>query len=111
MGATLAGLAEKATFSVAIAEPTDLILDQSARNVVDVGAALATDERDPIAAPRLVVQAEVHGRRQAEPKRDGERHEGAGAKSIQLVRTAAGWRISAIVWDDERPGLTLPPPP
>jgi hypothetical protein len=34
---------------------------------------------------------------------DGEPHEGRGAKSIQLVRTDAGWRISAVAWDDERP--------
>ncbi|WP_257425564.1 DUF4440 domain-containing protein [Nocardioides carbamazepini] len=29
---------------------------------------------------------------------------GTGAKSLQLVRTVAGWRISAVAWDDERPG-------
>jgi hypothetical protein len=28
-------------------------------------------------------------------------------KSIQLVRTAAGWRITAAAWDDERPGVDL----
>jgi hypothetical protein len=28
---------------------------------------------------------------------------GRGMKSIQLVRTGAGWRISAAAWDDERP--------
>jgi hypothetical protein len=33
---------------------------------------------------------------------DGEQLTGAGAKSIQLVRTETGWRISALVWDDER---------
>ncbi|GAA4361138.1 Cif family virulence factor [Angustibacter luteus] len=33
---------------------------------------------------------------------DGERVRGAGAKTIQLVRTEAGWRISAMAWDDER---------
>ncbi|WP_367921850.1 hypothetical protein, partial [Nocardioides ginsengisoli] len=27
--------------------------------------------------------------------------QGAGMKSLQLVRTAAGWRISAVAWDDE----------
>lgn len=32
----------------------------------------------------------------------GEQVTGAGAKSIQLVRTEAGWRISALAWDDER---------
>ena len=33
---------------------------------------------------------------------DGEQLTGAGAKSIQLVRTETGWRISAVAWDDER---------
>jgi hypothetical protein len=33
---------------------------------------------------------------------DGEHVTGAGAKTIQLVRTEAGWRISALAWDDER---------
>jgi hypothetical protein len=32
---------------------------------------------------------------------------GGGMKSIQLVRTAAGWRISAAAWDDERDGLSI----
>jgi hypothetical protein len=31
--------------------------------------------------------------------------DGRGMKSIQLVRTRAGWRISAVAWDDERPGV------
>jgi len=26
-----------------------------------------------------------------------------GAKSLQFVRTSAGWRISAAAWDDDRP--------
>ena len=42
-------------------------------------------------------------------RQDGADHAGAGAKGFQLVRTAAGWRISALVWEDERPGLSLPP--
>ncbi|RYP83941.1 DUF4440 domain-containing protein [Nocardioides guangzhouensis] len=33
---------------------------------------------------------------------DGEPFTGRGAKSLQLVRTSAGWRISAAAWDDER---------
>ena len=28
-------------------------------------------------------------------------HGGRGSKTIQLVRTVAGWRISAVAWDDE----------
>ena len=34
--------------------------------------------------------------------------EGRGVISIQFVATPAGWRISALAWDDERPGLTIP---
>ncbi|MEV6631993.1 DUF4440 domain-containing protein [Actinoplanes sp. NPDC051470] len=30
---------------------------------------------------------------------------GRGMKSLQLVRTGAGWRISAAAWDDEREPL------
>jgi hypothetical protein len=33
---------------------------------------------------------------------DGARVTGSGAKTIQLVRTESGWRISALAWDDER---------
>jgi hypothetical protein len=28
-------------------------------------------------------------------------HDGRGSKTIQLVRTTAGWKISAVAWDDE----------
>ena len=33
---------------------------------------------------------------------DGEPFAGRGSKSLQLIRTSAGWRISAAAWDDER---------
>ncbi|TQN45635.1 uncharacterized protein DUF4440 [Humibacillus xanthopallidus] len=39
---------------------------------------------------------------------DGEPFTGRGMKTIQLVRTTGGWRISAAAWDDERDGLRLP---
>lgn len=32
---------------------------------------------------------------------------GRGMKTLQFVRTSAGWRISAAAWDDERDGLTI----
>jgi hypothetical protein len=32
-----------------------------------------------------------------------------GMKVFQFVRTGAGWRISAVAWDDERDGLTVDP--
>lgn len=38
----------------------------------------------------------------------GERITGRGMKTMQLVRTAAGWRISAVAWDDERTGVAVP---
>jgi hypothetical protein len=34
---------------------------------------------------------------------DGVAFTGRGTKTLQLVRTGAGWRISAAAWDDERP--------
>jgi len=34
--------------------------------------------------------------------------ESVGMISTQFVRTPDGWRISAMAWDDERPGLRVP---
>ena len=31
-----------------------------------------------------------------------------GMKTLHFVRTSAGWRMSALAWDDERAGLTIP---
>jgi hypothetical protein len=31
-----------------------------------------------------------------------------GMISTQFVQTPTGWRISAMAWDDERPGLSIP---
>lgn len=36
---------------------------------------------------------------------DGTAFTGRGKKTIQLIRTGQGWRISAAAWDDERAGL------
>ena len=33
---------------------------------------------------------------------------GRGVISMQFIRTPAGWKFSAMAWDDERPGLTIP---
>ena len=38
----------------------------------------------------------------------GEPFQARGMISTQFIHTPAGWRISAMAWDDERPGLTLP---
>jgi hypothetical protein len=40
---------------------------------------------------------------------DGTPFTGRGMKTLQLVRTAAGWRISAAAWDYERDGLVVDP--
>ncbi|MCW2776823.1 MAG: hypothetical protein JWN17_548 [Frankiales bacterium] len=41
-------------------------------------------------------------------RQDGAEVTGAGSKTVQLVRTADGWRISAAAWDDARDGLPAP---
>lgn len=41
---------------------------------------------------------------------DGQAFTGRGVKSVQCVRTSEGWRISAVVWDDEREGWTMTDP-
>lgn len=33
---------------------------------------------------------------------------GRGVKAVHLVRTPVGWRISAVIWDDERDGFAVP---
>ena len=37
----------------------------------------------------------------------GERFENKGMKSIQLVKTESGWKMSSVAWDDERAGLAV----
>jgi hypothetical protein len=39
---------------------------------------------------------------------DGAAFSARGVISTQFVMTPAGWRISAMAWDDERPGLAIP---
>jgi hypothetical protein len=34
--------------------------------------------------------------------------EGRGIISIQFILTEAGWKMSSMAWDDERPGLAIP---
>jgi hypothetical protein len=38
---------------------------------------------------------------------DGTPFAAQGMKTLQFVRTSAGWRISAAAWDDEREGLAV----
>ena len=36
--------------------------------------------------------------------------EARGMISTQFILTRSGWKISAMAWDDERPGLSIPEP-
>jgi hypothetical protein len=38
---------------------------------------------------------------------EGVAFEARGLVSTQFVRTSAGWKMSAMAWDDERPGLSI----
>jgi len=31
-----------------------------------------------------------------------------GMKAVQLAKTAAGWKIAPVSWDDEREGVAIP---
>ncbi|MDP9019184.1 MAG: DUF4440 domain-containing protein [Candidatus Eremiobacteraeota bacterium] len=37
----------------------------------------------------------------------GEHFESQGVKTLQFVKTPEGWRLSALAWDDERPGFSV----
>lgn len=39
---------------------------------------------------------------------DGKDFEARGVISTQFIKTPEGWKMSAMAWDDERPGLALP---
>jgi hypothetical protein len=39
---------------------------------------------------------------------DGHPFDAVGVISTQFIRTPEGWRISAMAWDDERPGRAVP---
>jgi len=39
---------------------------------------------------------------------NGAPFEGRGMISTQFIMTPAGWKISVMAWDDERPGLSIP---
>ena len=40
---------------------------------------------------------------------DGVAFSATGIITTQFIATAAGWRMTAMAWDDERPGLVVPP--
>ncbi|WP_411880938.1 hypothetical protein [Polaromonas sp. YR568] len=39
---------------------------------------------------------------------NGKDFEARGVISTQFIKTPEGWKMSAMAWDDERPGLSLP---
>ena len=39
---------------------------------------------------------------------DGVAFSAAGIITTQFIATPAGWRMTAMAWDDERPGLSIP---
>jgi hypothetical protein len=39
---------------------------------------------------------------------NGTLFEARGVITTQFVRTPAGWKMSSMAWDDERPGLSIP---
>jgi hypothetical protein len=63
-----------------------------------------TDFREEETASRTEVFGNVaqrYSRYRKSGVMSGARTEGKGAKMLQFVRTDAGWRISALAWDDE----------
>ncbi|WP_229399244.1 GNAT family N-acetyltransferase [Micromonospora okii] len=65
-----------------------------------------TDFREEARSGRLDLFGDIaqwFGRYAKEGHINGAPLAGGGMKSMQFVRTAAGWRISAAVWDDDRP--------
>jgi hypothetical protein len=77
--------------------------------LVDSGALTEFEERE------LSYRSEVFGnvahRMSTYSKRgvqDGVRFEARGVISTQFIFTPSGWRMSAMAWDDERPGLVMP---
>lgn len=70
-----------------------------------------TDFREEETAARTNIMGNIAQRMSLYRKSglmSGVRLEGRGVKLLQFVRTADGWRISAVAWDDEREGLTIP---
>ena len=77
--------------------------------LVDSGALTEFEERE--LAQITEVFGNVAHRMSTYSKRgvqDGVRFEARGVISTQFVFTPSGWRMSAMAWDDERPGLVMP---
>ncbi|MGO4603914.1 DUF4440 domain-containing protein [Terrabacter sp. 2YAF2] len=93
-------------------EPSVMTVEEfiAPREALLTGESL-TDFREWLVAGRTEVFGDIahwFGSYAKAGLQDGVPFTGRGMKSIQLIRTAEGWRISAAAWDDERDGLTLP---
>lgn len=65
-----------------------------------------TDFHEQARSGRLDVFGDIgqwFGRYSKQGRTNGVPYAGGGMKSMQFVRTDAGWRISAAAWDDDRP--------
>jgi hypothetical protein len=79
------------------------------RALVDSGALTAFDEAE--IAARTEVFGNVAHRISTYEKRgvqDGVTFRAVGVIFTQFIATPAGWRMTAMAWDDERPGLEMP---
>ncbi|GAA1667790.1 hypothetical protein GCM10009745_07630 [Kribbella yunnanensis] len=92
-------------------EPLAYTVDEfiAPRRVLLTGGTL-TDFREWALDGRFDIFGDIahwYGAYAKEGRQDGVAFTGRGMKTIQFVRTAAGWRISAAAWDDERPGVVM----
>ncbi len=92
-------------------EPLAYTVDEfiAPRRALLTGGTL-TDFREWALDGRLDIFGDIahwYGAYAKEGSQDGVAFTGRGMKTMQFVRTAAGWRISAAAWDDERPGVVM----
>jgi hypothetical protein len=79
------------------------------QELVDTGRLTAFDEVE--LAARTEAFGNVAHRLSTYEKRgvqDGVAFSAIGIITTQFIATPAGWRITAMAWDDERPGLVVP---
>ena len=79
------------------------------QELVDTGRLTSFDELE--VAARTEVFGNVAHRLSTYEKRgvqDGVAFSAIGIITTQFIATTAGWRMTAMAWDDERPGLVVP---
>ena len=82
---------------------------ESRQKLVDAGD--LTSFRETEAAEITEVFGNIAHRLSTYDKRGtlkGKSFEGRGVISTQFIKTPAGWKMTFMAWDDERPGLTIP---